>query len=219
MSETTTQHARTPLTRERILRGALAIVDRDGLEALSMRRLGAELGVEAMSLYNHVSSKDELLEGVSGLLLQDIELPDPSNGDWTDVMKTGLLSFRSLLLEHPRVIPIIQSKPDVTPEAFAPIEFSLDVLRRAGFGPEDALQAHWALIGYTLGHVSFQMSSAFSDEESAQGHIALRQEVLPENEFPRLFEVLPFLAECDFDAGFEFGLDTLLAGLKQRLTT
>lgn len=219
MTETTTSRLRTPLTRERILRGALAIVDRDGLEALSMRKLGAELGVEAMSLYNHVSSKDELLEGVTGILLQDIELPDPSVGDWTDSMKTGLLSFRSLLLEHPRFIPIIQSKPDVTPEAFAPIEFSLDLLRRAGFEPEDALKAHWALIGYTLGHVSFQTSSAFSDKESAQSHIALRHEALPEKEFPRLFEVLPYLAECDFDAGFEFGLDTLLAGLKQKLVS
>jgi AcrR family transcriptional regulator len=217
MGRVTEGKVRAPLTGERIMRGALAIVDRDGLEALSMRKLGAELGVEAMSLYNHVSSKDELLEGITGMLLQEIELPDRSLGDWTDVMASGLKSFRRVLLAHPKAIPIILSKPDVTPQAFAPIEFSLDVLRGAGFDPERALQAHWSLLGYTLGHVSFQTSSAMSTDEGTQSHIARHKEALPEDQFPRLFEVLPYIAESDFEAAFEFGLESLLKGLKAEL--
>ncbi|MDQ3987097.1 MAG: TetR/AcrR family transcriptional regulator C-terminal domain-containing protein [Actinomycetota bacterium] len=208
---------RERLSRDRILEAALALIDRDGLDALSMRRLGAECGVEAMSLYNHFPNKDELLKGVTGVILREIELPDLRRQSWVEALRSGFHSYRRVLLSHPNVIPLMTVKPDVSPESFRPIEFAMEILRTAGFDPVTALHAHWLLVGFTMGHVSFQAASTFADPDAAVLEIEERKRVLSEDEFPRLYEVFPYLAECDFDSAFHFGLDVLLEGLAARL--
>lgn len=210
--------AREPLTRERILSGALALIDREGLAALSMRKLGAELGVEAMSLYNHVPNKDALLEGVAEKMLGEIELPPIEGRDWQSATRTACRSFREVLLAHPNAIPLIAGKPDLSPEGFQPIELSLGMLKQAGFEPAEMYMAHWLIVGYTVGHVTFQIASPLGDPDSAAAEVARRRELLSPDEFPHLLEVLPYAAECDWDKAFLFGLDTILEGLEKRLS-
>ena len=209
---------RAPLTRERILDEALALIDREGLPALSMRKLGAELGVEAMSLYNHVPNKDALLEGVAEKMLGEIELPPVSGHDWQSATRTACLSFRDVLLAHPNAIPLIAGKPDLSPQGFQPIELSLGMLKQAGFGPAEMFMAHWLIVGYTVGHVTFQISSPLGDPERAVAEVARRRQLLSPTEFPHLLEVLPYAEECNWDAAFVYGLDTILYGLEKRLS-
>jgi TetR/AcrR family tetracycline transcriptional repressor len=212
---------RAPLTRQRLLDRALAVIDRDGLENLSMRRLAAELDVSAMSLYNHVPSKEVLLQGVTETLLREIDLSAAEAEDWTEAIKEGFRSFRRVLLAHPHALPLIQTRPALSPEAFRPVEVSLATLRRAGFDEEGALKAHWLLVGYTLGHVAFMLSNPLSrpsESPPTAGVEALAgsEEIAPE-EFRNLFECLPFAVDCDLDEVYEFGLETIIEGLRGRV--
>jgi AcrR family transcriptional regulator len=213
----TDRRLREPLTRERILACALQLIDRDGLEELSMRRLAAELDVSAMSLYNHVPNKEAVLEGVTEVLLREIELTEMEGLDLETGLKAGLRSFRRVLLDHPNALTLIETRPIVTPDALKPIELSLATLRRAGFSPDDAVRAHWMLVGYTIGHVGFQVNSPIADPSRVQDEIAMRRQTLPVEQFPNLFECLRMAIEGDFDAAFEFGLDAIFAGLKAKL--
>jgi AcrR family transcriptional regulator len=208
---------REPLSAARILRTALAIADAEGLEALSMRRVAAELDATPMALYNHVSSKDELLDGIAGQLLQEIDLSVIDPSDWTKAIKAGYTEFRRVLLAHPNLLPVMQRKTTVTPAAMRPIELALSLLRDAGFGPEEALQAHWVLTGYTMGHVVWQESSPLFDEEGAAEAAMEHRRLLPADQFPRLLEVMPWLEACDMDGAFEFGLDALIEGFKAKI--
>lgn len=208
---------REPLTPERILRTAVAIADAEGLESLSMRRVAAELDATPMALYNHVSSKDELLDGIAGQLLQEMDLSMIDVGDWAKAIKAGYTEFRRVLLAHPNLLPVVQRKTTLTPEAMRPIELALSLLRAAGFGPEEALQAHWVLTGYTMGHVVWQESSPLFDEQGAAEAARGRRRLLPADQFPYLVEVLPWLEACDMDGAYEFGLDALIEGFKAKI--
>jgi AcrR family transcriptional regulator len=209
---------REPLTRDRILGTALEMIDRDGLEELSMRRLASELGVSPMSLYNHIPNKDAVLEGVTEKLLGEINLSDVETQDWAEGLKIGFRLFRKVLLKHPHALPCIENKPVVTPDAFRPIELSLSLLARAGFSPQDAVFAHWTLVGYTLGHASFQVNNPIANPDNAQELMLLKLQNLPPEEFPNLSEALPYTIDCDFDAAFEFGLEAVVDGLRAELT-
>jgi TetR/AcrR family transcriptional regulator, tetracycline repressor protein len=207
---------REPLTRERILSSALAMIDRDGLDALSMRRLAAELDVSAMSLYNHVPNKDSLLEGVVEAVLQEIELESVRHEDWAEGLKQGFHSFRAALLAHPHALPLLHSKPVTSERAFLPIELSLATLRRGGFDPETAIQAHWALVGFTMGHVAFQLNNPL-DDPSTHELEAMQRAALPRDTYPNVVECAPYMVGCDFDAAYAFGLEAILDGLRARV--
>jgi AcrR family transcriptional regulator len=208
---------REPLTRVRILDCALAMIDRDGLENLSMRRLAAELDVSAMSLYNHVPNKDALLEGVKERLLAEVDLSAAELDDWSEAIREGFKSFRRALLAHPNALPLIESKPLMTPEAFRPVELSLATLRRGGFAPDEALKAHFALVGYTLGHAAFQLANPLHEQSSGELDRISSQEMGEPMGFHNLLECLPHAAEWEPDEAYDFGLDILIAGLKARL--
>lgn len=206
---------KAPLTRARILGCALRLIDRDGLESLSMRKLAAQLGVAPMSLYNHIPGKDALLEGVTETLLAEIDITPAPEAGWAETLRSAVLSFRRVLLDHPHAVPLIESKRVMTPAALRPVEFSLSLFRGAGFSPDEALSAHWAIVGFTLGHVTFQISNPLT-EVSPQEALA-RAGDLPAQLFPCYFEVLPQAASCDYDAAFAFGLDILIQGLQAKL--
>src|SRR6267143_2086131 len=104
-------HTRTPLTRLRIAQAALAVVDRDGLDALSMRRLGAELGVEGMAIYRHFPNKAAVLAGVVEALLGELVIPPPSGTPWQIVFREVARAYRALLLRHPHAIPLLAALP------------------------------------------------------------------------------------------------------------
>ena len=203
---------RQPLGRRRVLEEAVRFVDREGLEALTMRRLGAELGVEAMSLYNHVPNKDALLDGMVEVLLGELEVP-PENRGWEERIKEGYRAFRRLAHEHPNVFPLLVNRPPETMDGVWLVEEFLRTLEEAGFGKETALHAFRTLSSYTFGYAMAEIRGfALEPDGSRLGAHGLSPE-----EFPRLCELKPQLENVDHDAEFEFGLDLILSGLQARL--
>jgi AcrR family transcriptional regulator len=200
------------LSRRRVLEAAVRFADREGLGSLTMRRLGAELGVEAMSLYNHVPNKGALLDGMVEVLLGEVEIP-PRSKDWEERVRDGYRAFRRLAHEHPNVFPLLVERPPETLDGAWLVEEFLQTLREAGFGTEEALHAFRSLSSYTFGYAMAEIRGfALEPDGSRLGARALSPE-----EFPNLCELGPRLENVDHDAEFEFGLDLLLSGLRDRI--
>lgn len=142
------------LTREAVLRTAVELVDEQGLAALSMRRLGAELGVKAMALYHHVGSKQELLDGLVELLFAEVVPTVRDDEPWQASMRRFAHTMLDVLLAHPNLVPVVLSRPATTPEVLRILEESLGALRQAGFRPDRSLDLIYALIGFVVGHVA-----------------------------------------------------------------
>ena len=206
--------ARLPLTRERVLVAALRLIDEHGLDQLSMRKLGAELGVEAMSLYNHVNSKAALLQGVAELALHELELPGPDVTDWRERLRIGLRSLRRVAKAHPGAYTLLATARLTSPAAVVPVEVAFDALYKAGFDDETAVYAFHTLIGYVLGYVLQELGGPFG---TRTGAFAAAYDHMPATGYPRIRVFLPTGADPDPDREFEFGLDTVLNGLAARL--
>lgn len=208
---------REPLTRERIIEAAVRIMDEEGLEALSMRRIGRELGVEAMSLYNHVRDKDDLLVGICEHVLAGFRVPEAE--DWREASRLGAREYRRLLREHPNVITLMtgQKGAFTNPESLRGYEFALDVFARAGLTGAEGVKAFHAFGGFILGFVMFELglTLAGEDNQEAQGHEAMAR-LVGSADLPRLREAMPHFLECDDEEQFEFGLDLLIEGLRAR---
>ncbi len=210
---------REPLTRERIQRAALRIMDQEGLEAVTMRRIGKELGVEAMSLYNHVEDKEAILDGILEAVMAEFEYPTET-GDWATDVRAGARAWRRLMLAHPNVIALFaESKhPAASPERLRPMEWALDLLRRGGLSEEEVVYTFRAIGGYIMGSALNEVANpvpGMGDRDHRAEHRDLAG-ALPSDEFPNMTRLLPFLAECDADATFEFGLDLIVQGITTR---
>lgn len=144
--------AKVKLSRDRVLRAALALVDAEGVEALSMRRLGAALGVEAMSLYRHVPSKEALLDGVVELLFAELDR-GAAGDDWRATLERMLAATRALALAHPRAYPLLALRELVTPEAIEQYEQVVGRLVRDGFSDADARLAFRTVASFANGHL------------------------------------------------------------------
>jgi AcrR family transcriptional regulator len=195
------------LSRDATLAAALAVIDRDGLKALTMRRLGSELGVEAMSLYHHVTSKEDVLDGVIDLVVGTIELPDV-DVDWADWVRQFARTYRRVALEHPHVFRLVALRPLTTAPALRPVEMALQVLRRAGFDGRHALAAFQTLANYTSGFALEEIAAAGGEGSPAMA-------TLDPAEFPRLRELVH--RPMKRDVAFERGLDIIVAGLTAQL--
>jgi AcrR family transcriptional regulator len=201
---------REALSRARVLRAALAVVDREGLDAVSMRRVGDELGVEAMSLYNHVASKAAMLDGIFEIVLA--ELPAMRRAaSWTTALRERALALRGALRRHPRALPLFSSRPAVTPASIAHIEAVLGVLRDAGFAADDALSVLQVFVAFIVGHTAVSYAPRAPDDSMPD------YERLSAEEFPRVREVAWVLARHDVEKEFRLGLDALLAGFELTL--
>lgn len=198
---------RQPLSRRRVLEEAVRFTDREGLEALTMRRLGSELGVEAMSLYNHIPNKSALLDGLVEVLLGELEVP-PETHDWEERIKEGYRAFRRLAHEHPNVFPLLVNRPPDTMDVAWLVEELLQTLRRAGFERESALHAFRALSSYAFGYAMAEIRGFTLEPNGARS--------LSPAEFPNLCELAPYLEEVDHDREFEYGLELIIAGLRDR---
>jgi len=205
---------REPLTRERIVRAAMQIMDEEGLEAVTMRRVGRELGVEAMSLYNHVADKEDILGGVVEAVMGKYEFP-PECDDWRESARRTARAWRDLLKAHPNVMTIMshQRKPLASVAALRPMEHALDILGRAGLSPEETVRAFRAFGGYIQGFVLAEIANMFGGDlpDARPEDIEL---TLPLDQLPSLGPHVPYLFRCDFDAEFEYGLDLMLRGLE-----
>ncbi len=203
---------REALSRQRILEAALAIVDREGLDAISMRRLGEELGVEAMSLYNHVTNKADLLDGIFETVLA--ALPPPRRtSSWASALRGGARGLRAVLRAHPAVIPIFAARPAVTPASLAHVESALSTLRNAGFSVHDALSVFQIVVAYVVGHTAQAHAPVRPSERSTPAYAELDASV-----FPTVREVAAALSHHDIDREFNIGLEALMAGFEVRLS-
>ncbi|MGH2699123.1 MAG: TetR/AcrR family transcriptional regulator [Actinomycetota bacterium] len=213
---------RSSLSRDRIVECAITIADAEGIEAVSMRRIASELGATPMALYNHVASKDELMNGIAGQLLKEIDISALDMSDWTKAIKTGYTEFRRVLLRHPKLLPVLQRKTEMSPDALRPIELAVSILQGAGFSPDEALKAHWTLSGFVMGHVLWQMTNPLlENQEDAmtmpQALAMHHRRVITQDEFPCLVATLPAMESCDMDEAWEFGIDAIVDGLKAKL--
>ncbi len=147
---------RLPLSRERIISVAVELVDQYGLDALSMRKLGAALGVEAMSLYNHVENKDDVLDGMLELVMRQICIPGPV-APWDDRLRALANEIRRAGLEHPGVLPLFGTRPIATAEGFAPVEAIHAILVDAGFATERGVHAVVYVAAFVLGYLRIDL--------------------------------------------------------------
>ncbi len=199
------------LTRKRVLEAAVDLVDNHGLDALSMRRLGDELDVEAMSLYRHVSNKSDLLDGVHETVLEEIGVPAIS-GDWVEDLRALARAFRGVLKAHPKAIPLFATRPAITGASLAYAELALGILGGVGFKASDALIIFQILVAYTVGHTLFQFGVPEEGELPSIDYCDL-----PVDKFPHFSQTLPDLGTQDPEDEFEYGLDAFLFGLNAKL--
>lgn len=195
---------RKPLTRDAILDAALALLDRDGLASLSMRKLGAALGVEAMSLYNHVPSKDALLDGLHERVLLSLEPPPAQARHWQAFARHQAHALHRALLAHPNAIPLFATRPAATPAAMARLDRYLAVLMEAGFQPLDALSVVQLVAQLVVGHAMWATSIEImaATDAPAPPHVAQVERVLD---------------RWDPDRELELGIDALLHGFERLL--
>jgi len=206
---------RAPLSRERVLRAAVALADRSGIESLTMRKLGQELGVEAMSLYNHVAGKDDILDGIVDLVIGDIDVP-PSGTPWNRAMRHRAISAHELLLAHPWAAILIMSRFNIGPGMTRYLDATLGRLREGGFTVDGALDAWNTLDSHLYGFTLQELNLPFEVEEASQVSADVLGQ-LPADQFPHLVEVITQIMQTGRDEDFEFGLDLILDGLERRL--
>ena len=217
MAKATKTPHRTPLNRESVLRAAVAIADETGIESLSMRRLGQELGVVPMALYKHVASKEDLLDGMVDIVFAEIE--DPSTGmDWNGAMRRRAISARAALKRHRWAIGLMESRTNPGPANLRHHEAVMRCLREGGFSFELAVHAYSMQDSYIYG---FALQEKTLPCETPDQHAELVQakaeRVEDLDEYPYLVELATNLVQARYDyaAEFEWGLDLVLEALEQ----
>jgi AcrR family transcriptional regulator len=210
--------ARVGLDRARILAAALSFVDAHGLDALSMRKLGSELGVEAMALYHYFPSKAAVLDGVVASILEQLEVPPPGSvgaGDWPAVLCQVARSLRRLGCDHPNVVPLLAVVGFDKPATLKPAEAVVDVLVRAGLTPQAAFVSFVTLKSYVVGHLVWAVGKSPGPRFPARLEAA---------EYPCLAEfvaqaapVYLTVADDKLEIEFEAGVDLLVDGVRARL--
>src|ERR1700677_984681 len=226
MTTPDTRHAgdgRGKITRETVLAAALEIIDRDGADALSMRRLARALDRDPMIIYRHAPGKDAVLDGVAETILGQLQV-DCADPDWAGQLREVARRYRALALAHPHVVPPLVTRPLATPlglrpaGTLRPLEGILALLTRAGFSGPDALHIYRALFGFLHGHVLDELQELTVSPDETDDLLRLGLHRLPITEFPLLRSLAPVLAAYDGAAELERGLDILLTGLTATLT-
>lgn len=206
---------RVPLSRDRVLRTAIALADQSGIEALTMRRLGQELGVEAMSLYKHVANKDDILDGIVDLVVGDIEVP-PTGTPWRSAMRERALSAHDALLAHPWAAMQVMSRFNIGPGMTRYLDATLGRLLEGGFSVEGALDAWHTLDSHIYGFTLQELGLPFAAEEAAEVSAQVLGQLDGER-FPHVVEVITHVMRSGRVEDFEFGLELILDGLERRL--
>ncbi|QLY31741.1 TetR/AcrR family transcriptional regulator C-terminal domain-containing protein [Nocardia huaxiensis] len=211
-----------PVTRAAVLTAALELVDREGVDGLSMRRLAEAVGRDPMVIYRHVANKAAVLDGIAEIVFAQLSV-DATDSDWVGQLRSVARDFRRLALAHPRVVPLLVTRPLSTPlglrppSVVRPLEGILELLTRAGFSGADALHVYRALFGFLYGHVLNELQEIVERPEETDEVLRLGLYRLPLDEFPLVRELAPILAAYDGAAELERGLDILLTGLTATL--
>lgn len=200
----------TPLNRDRILDTAMRLIEHEGAGALSMRRLGSRLGVEAMAIYHHFTSRDELLGAIGDRLLQplhDLELAE----DWRQACRQFATALRNVAVARPATFQLLGLQPLDSLASLRPVEGLLAILVGEGFDPANALAIYRAIVSYARGYALAEATGFTVDAASTAGRRRLA--ALSADEFPILAGRAAELAQLDATGAYNLGLDALLAGL------
>jgi AcrR family transcriptional regulator len=205
---------RGPLTRARVVKAAIAMSDKVGLESLTMRKLGDAVGVEAMSLYNHVAGKDDLIDAMIDVVFSEIALP-ARDAEWMPAMRLRAQSMRDILARHRWAVGLMESRANPGPANLRHHDAVLGNLRAAGFSIEMAAHAYSALDSYIYGFAQTQMNLPFdaAEEVVAMGEAMLKN--FPVELYPNLAEMIEHVMKPGFDHSreFEYGLNLVLEGI------
>lgn len=213
------RNQRAPLSRDRVLKAGVALADRNGIGSLTMRKLGESLGVEAMSLYNHVANKEALLDGMIDLVFEEIEVPE---ADWKSAMRERGISARRALTRHPWAVGLMESRVSPGPATLRHHDSVIGCLRQSGFPVVLAAHAFSALDSYIYGFVMQEMALPFdaSDETQTADLVKKILEGIPEDRYPHLRELtVEHVLRPGYNYGDEFayGLELILEGLQRDL--
>jgi len=213
-----TPDPRPPLSRDRVLQAAIALADDGGLELLTMRRLGQELGVEAMSLYNHVADKEDILDGIIDLVLNEVDLSPPGS-DWAEAMRKCAISVHEALLRHPWACGLILSPTTarLVPGRIRYLESVLRRLREADFSAEAAYHGYHALDSHILGFTLWELGHSMPGDDAAEVVASILRD-FPFDDYPYIAEHADqhrTMSNLDDEGEFEFGLDLILDGLER----
>lgn len=208
MAANRTRGHRAGLTRQAVLEAALRLVDQEGLKALSMRRLGAELGVEAMTLYHHVPNKTALLDGMIEQVVAEAVPPEFGAATWREDLSTYAHALVTALDAHPHTVPLLLSRPAMTPRNLQTMEAVVRMLHGAGFPLPRALDVLYSLTSFVVGH-----ATARAGRVDGTGSMAS----LDPTTYPLLVTAAQEAGEDTAKARFDFALDALLSGFEREL--
>ena len=203
-------HGRAPLNRQSIVTGAIALIEREGPDALSMRRLGARLGVQGMALYHHFASREELLGAIADELLAPLDQAELTD-DWAEACRRFATTLRSVAARRSATFQLIGLQPFDSSTALRPVERLLQVLVTAGFPPDRALAIYRAIVSYARGYALAEATGFTVDATRPEGRRRLR--ALPADEFPILAGQAEELAALTADDAYLMGLEAMLRGL------
>ncbi len=212
---------RVPLSRERVLRAAIVLADQGGIESLSMRKLGQELGVEAMSLYNHVANKEEILDGMVDVVVSEIDLSSGGT-EWKTTLRRQVLSAREVMVRHPWASGMIESRTNITQPMMRYMDSIVGIFRDGGFSLDLAHHAMHALGSRLLGFVQELFDDSDALDESPEVAALMLQQMT--EEYPHISAMMLEISHdddstvgqgCDDYVEFVFGLDLILDGLER----
>lgn len=208
---------RAGLTRERVLDAAIDLIDRNGLESFSLRRLACAIGVEPMSLYNHVANKDDLLDGVVELVMAKLASNEPPTGTWQEQARRSATAFRHTLLGHPQVSVIVLTRPVLTDLPLGVLRDTVAPLIAAGLPPAEAVIVVRTFTAFLTGAILRELGSTSSfaaiDPETSRARVA---EIEASGDRV-LAEAAREIAKIDHDAVFERGVDLFISGLEVQI--
>jgi AcrR family transcriptional regulator len=206
---------RAPLSRERVLNGAIAVADAGGIATLTIRSLAQELGVKPMSVYHYVANKDEILDGIVDIVFSEIELPS-AGGDWRSELRRRALSARRVLRRHPWAIPLMQSRTNPGPATLRHLDSVIATLRGGGLSLEMTAHAYALMDSYVYGFALSEAALPINGPETVTEVADQMMHLFNPDTYPHLVEfAIGHVRQPGYDFGeeFEFGLDLILGGL------
>jgi AcrR family transcriptional regulator len=210
---------RGPLTRERVLLAALEIADAGGFHSLSMRRVAAKLGVEAMSLYTHIAGKEDIVDGLVDIVFGEIEVPEPGSLDWRTAMRRRAISVRAALNRHRWAVGLMEGRMNPGRANVANHDAVMGCLREGGFAFRGAVHAYSVLDAYVYGFALQERGLPFDTAEETADVMRRQRETVgfSMDDYPYLVETATELEKAgyDYDTEFLFGLDLVLDGLER----
>jgi TetR/AcrR family tetracycline transcriptional repressor len=189
-----------------VLEEAFVLLDKDGVQGLTIRKLADLLHVTPMAIYNHVANKRDLLEALVKAVIEGAQFDHP--GEWDERVKSCFRELRRICLAHPGIIKITQMPGIAPPAVFRPMHITLAALEEVGLRNQDAMRAYFLLLNFALGQIAYEVDGPYPDLDPAN---SLQRGDFSAEERARVAPAVP--AEWDFDMAFEFGLSVILSGL------